>query len=444
MFHKNSVCGISNAAQSNVSSDNVPNGEGSLDRSCAQPDVAVQFSNNLDHGYLRCARLSLASFLLVALESCSSPARTKASASLNSSRIAAANRGSTTPVVRVGSKAILPTAAPVGANFVAHVMPTNAIDLRRRESSHDAAIRPEKVGLVSHEVNGTFARIAADLHDELARDRIEISLSGTSGPMQTLHDILHKPGVDIGLVQADALESLLLAGSSADPKHHLRYIARIYDEEVHVIARAQVTSLRQLDGLRVNIDKSGSGSDITARLLFSRLGLKAKFTSFETTEALEKLRAGEIDAVFILAPRPSVDVLRFQDDRFHLVDVPLDLDVGRPYSGTEFQADDYPTLIKDGERVRTIAVGVVLAVYNWPKGSRGFGRLERFAKSLSQRLAQGPQPVRHFAWNTVNFDAEVYGWDRFQLGDVQQHRPKPQTSDGRASQGSPIGPTNKN
>ena len=231
-------------------------------------------------------------------------------------------------------------------------------------------------------MNGTFARIAADLHEELARDRIEISLSGTETPMQTLYDIMHKPGVDVGLVQADALESLLLAAPSADARSYLRYITQIYDENVHVIAREQITSFRQLDGLRVNIDKPESGSDITARLLFSRLGLKATFTSFETSEALEKLRVGEIDAVFILAPRPSVDILRFQGDRFHLVDVPGEVEFGPTYTSTELQADDYPTLIKDGERVRTIAVGVLLAVYNWRKGTQGFERLQRFAKSL--------------------------------------------------------------
>ena len=234
----------------------------------------------------------------------------------------------------------------------------------------------------------------------------------------------------------------MLAAPSADARSYLRYITQIYDEDVHVIAREQITSFRQLDGLRVNIDKPESGSDITARLLFSRLGLKATFTSFETSEALEKLRVGEIDAVFILAPRPSVDILRFQGDRFHLVDVPGEVEFGPTYTSTELQADDYPTLIKDGERVRTIAVGVLLAVYNWRKGTQGFERLQCFAKSLSRRLVHGPQPVRHFAWNSVKFDAEVYGWDRFLLGEVQ-HRPKQLTVDERASPSGPVRPANK-
>jgi uncharacterized protein len=401
-----------------------------------------QLSASPWHFFLsRCAQASLVTFLVVTLESCSSAPRTKASSSSNSSKVVLANDRSNTGALPIRSNFMPRTLPPalVDAHVPAQMVAARN-DRRPNTSLPGFGLRsPSWIGLVSHEANGTFARVAADLHDGLAKDGIQISLSGTENPMQTLHDIMHKPGADVGLVQADALESLVLSTPSTDARQRLRYIARAYEEYVHLIAREQITSVRQVNGLRVNIGKPGSPSDLTARLLFSRLGINAFFTNLEPTEALDRLRSGDLDAVFILAPRPAGEILSFEPDRFHLLDVPWEPEIGSAYQGVELQADDYPLLIKEGEHVRTVAVGVLFAVFNWPKGSRGFERLERFAKSLSSRLVQAPGPERFYSWDKVDFNADVYGWERFQPGPAQhsakelQHRRTPTDHPGRPS-----------
>jgi TRAP-type uncharacterized transport system substrate-binding protein len=272
---------------------------------------------------------------------------------------------------------------------------------------------PNDFGLVSDEGSGIFARIVADLHTELGRDRLRIRPSDSSGPLRTLNEILYRPGADIGVVQADALESLVLEDPSTIAPRHLRFLSRIYDAHVHVITREMITDIRQLDSLAVNIGSPDGGSHLTARLVFGKLGIKPTFTTYDTSDALDRLRAGEITAVFVVAPRPAAEILQFFGDGFHLLAVPWDPEVMQSYNPSEFLAADYPTLIRAGERVETIAVDVVFAVYNWRERSMGYRRLTRFTRSLFSRLGQLRQPGHHFTWSQVDPSAEVHGWERF-------------------------------
>jgi hypothetical protein len=85
------------------------------------------------------------------------------------------------------------------------------------------------------------------------------------------------------------------------------------------------------------------------------------------------------------------------------------------YNPAEFLAADYPTLIRDGERVETIAVDMVFAVYKWRESSLGYRRLARFTRSFYARLGQLQQPGRHFTWSQADPSAPVHGWERFTL-----------------------------
>jgi uncharacterized protein len=213
-------------------------------------------------------------------------------------------------------------------------------------------------------------------------------------------------------VQADALERLMQDDPTSDAREHLRYIAPLYDETVHVVASTDITNLRQLDGRRVNVGKAGSSSDITARLVFEKLGIKATFTNHEIKDALDHLGAGEIDAAVILAPSPAWEILVFQTEGYHLVPVPWESSIGDIYKPAELGYAQYPTLIAEGEALPTVKVSVVLAAYNWRKGSQGWRRVEHFASSLFGRIERMRQPGHHFAWNEVDLSQDVPGWER--------------------------------
>jgi hypothetical protein len=110
------------------------------------------------------------------------------------------------------------------------------------------------LGVVSGGADGTYIRIAADLANVLDGDDLRILPVIGRGSLQNLRDIMFLRGIDIGIVQMDALQALRTEGLLDAASQRLRYIARLYNEEVHVLAGRAITDLRQLDGKKVNID----------------------------------------------------------------------------------------------------------------------------------------------------------------------------------------------
>src|SRR5262249_24367072 len=82
------------------------------------------------------------------------------------------------------------------------------------------------------------------------------------------------------------------------------------------------------------------------------------------------------------------------------------------YLPTKLTNEDYPNLIPPGESVDTLAVPVVLAVYNWPRNSDRFRRVERFVHYYYERFDKLKQPSFHPKWKEINLAARVPGWMR--------------------------------
>jgi hypothetical protein len=95
----------------------------------------------------------------------------------------------------------------------------------------------------------------------------------------------------------------------------------------------------------------------------------------------------------------------------------------------EFTSEEYPTLVPQGEKIDTIAVPAVLAVFNWPKNTDRYRRVQRFTEALFTKWDKFSEPQRHPKWRDVNLAATVPGWTRWSvaeemLGLVQQRKPE--------------------
>ena len=77
----------------------------------------------------------------------------------------------------------------------------------------------------------------------------------------------------------------------------------------------------------------------------------------------------------------------------------------------------------------------VLAVYNWPKGSDRFRRVERFTEQLFANWSKFQQPPYHPKWRDINLAATVPGWTRFVAAEetLQKYQGKEQARDGEMS-----------
>ena len=290
------------------------------------------------------------------------------------------------------------------------------------------------VGIISGGADGTYIRIAADLANVLDGEALRILPIIGRGSLQNLQDIMFLRGVDIGIVQMDARQGLSTAGLQANAQQRLRYLARLYNEELHVLARREVSSLKELEGKKVNIDKPGSGTNLTARLVFEKLGIKPQFTEYDQASSYERLRLGELQAALYVAGRPVRAISEFQaEGRFHLLAVPFEGDIAESYLPAKFSSADYPRLIDGGQEVDTIAVGNVLAVFNWAENSERYKRVQRFVDAFFSRFDEFLKPGRHPKWKEVNLSATVPGWQRFKAAqdwlDREARQPSAETQE---------------
>ncbi|WP_230529909.1 TAXI family TRAP transporter solute-binding subunit [Microvirga roseola] len=281
------------------------------------------------------------------------------------------------------------------------------------QSTTAARINAGTVGIVSGGADGTYIRIAADLANVLDGENLRVLPMIGRGSLQNLKDIMFLRGVDIGIVQMDAREQLKAESLHDDASKRLRFITRLYNEEIHIIANREITDIRQLDGKKVNIDKDGSGTNLTARLIFDKLGIKPDVTTFDQASSYAQLKSGEIEAAVYVAGRPVRAIAEFQGDgRFHLLPIPFEGEIAESYFPARFTNADYPRLVDEGKTVDTLAVGSLLAVFNWPVNSDRYNRVKRFVDSFFSRFDEFLQAGRHPKWKEVNLAADVPGWER--------------------------------
>jgi hypothetical protein len=125
------------------------------------------------------------------------------------------------------------------------------------------------VGIVSGSpsADDTYLQIANDLATVLNdSDRLRILPIVGVGGHQNIRDVRYLKGVDIGLTQLSVLNSYRsfnqLMGKYDDK---IVLIAKLFNEEVHLIAAGDITTIEQLNGRKVNIDDVRSGTSQTMR-----------------------------------------------------------------------------------------------------------------------------------------------------------------------------------
>ena len=274
------------------------------------------------------------------------------------------------------------------------------------------------VEVITGSVAGSSARMAEDLADVLddGATRRVLPVIG-KGSLQDLVDLKALRGVDLAIVQTDVLDHVKaqrLHGIDSS----ITYIAKLYNEEFHLLARSDVRSIADLAGKRVNFGSQGDGTTITGPRLFELLKVKVEATSYGQAAALEKLKSGQISAMAFVTgkPAPLFAGVRAQDG-LHLLAVPLKGDIASSYSPARLTAEDYPGLAAQGP-VDTVAVGTVLVVANLVPESERYRNAANFVEAFFTQFPKLLEAPHHPKWAEVNLAAELPGWRRFAPADA--------------------------
>jgi TRAP-type uncharacterized transport system substrate-binding protein len=269
------------------------------------------------------------------------------------------------------------------------------------------------VGLAGGLLEGAPIRLAA----EIARvvddgDKLHVLPIVTRGATENVNSLLYLRGIDAAIINSDALEEY--KSQVPDIQQRLAYVLNLFPSELHIFVRPEIQSLNDLSGKKVNFNTQGTAAAYSGPLIFSRLGLDVEKTFIPHQVALEQMRKGEIAAVVFITSKPVDAFVRGRwDPGFKFLPVPYDSKFEDYYLPAALDAAEYPNLIKQGERVTTIAVPTALVAFNFPARSNRYERLARFVEYLFSRIEKLQQPGFDPKWKSINLAAAVPGLARF-------------------------------
>ncbi len=270
------------------------------------------------------------------------------------------------------------------------------------------------VGLAAGLIEGAPLRLAAEVARVVDDGANMLVLPiVTRGPTENVNSLLYLRGVDLAIINTDALEEYRAA--FPEIQRHVTYVLNLFPSELHVFARPGIQNLQDLAGKKVNFNTQGTAAAYSGPLIFSRLGIDVEKTFIPHQLALQQMREGTTAAVVFITSKPVDAFLRGKwEPGFKFLPVAYDTKFEDYYLPATLSADEYPALINPGERIPTIAVPTILAAYNWPNSSNRYMRVARFTEYLFNRIdrlqAAGFDPK----WKAINLGATVPGLARIQ------------------------------
>ena len=217
------------------------------------------------------------------------------------------------------------------------------------------------------------------------------------------------------------------SGEIGNIQDKIVYVTKLFNEEMHLVVRQDITSIEQLRGKKVNFSDIGSGTQLSTRNIFSLLGIKAEEVNMGQADAFEALKRGDIAATVLIAGKPAGAMGRIKyADGFRFLPVPFAKPLQTDYLPAVLSAEDYPGMIEPGKTIETVAVSAVLIAYNWPKNTDRYRRIEKFVEAFFPRVGEFSKPPRHKKWREANLTAVIPGWTRFAGADewLQKNRPQ--------------------
>jgi uncharacterized protein len=282
------------------------------------------------------------------------------------------------------------------------------------------------VTIVTAPVGGAFAAMGSDMANVLDDgDNLRVLPIIGKGSVQNLIDIMRLRNVDMGFVVSDAIEFVKTEYAVPNIERQVQYIAKLFNNDLHIVARKQITSIYDLEGKKILSERNLGYFSV--RNIFNRLKISAD-VDFKTDDrgGLQKLLNGEADAWIVSAGKVAPIVRNIPNDagKFHLVPVPYERAIQDVYLPSSITNAEYPNLVAPGEAVPTVAASTLLMVYNWPSDTERYARVAKFVDALFSKIDQLQQPIRHPKWRETSIGATVAGLQRFKAAEdwLQKHQ----------------------
>jgi uncharacterized protein len=276
----------------------------------------------------------------------------------------------------------------------------------------NAASEEDFLGMITGGEETTAYRVGSDIAALVEAHDIHLTVYPSRGAVENIHALYQRPGNHLGLVAADVLA--FVARVDSDPRlkliaNKIKWIFPLYDQEVHLIGRREITGFNDLRGRRVAIGDAQNGGNLTSRLLFEVSGVEPReLAAMGGGEALAALRQGRIDAIITVDGFPVRWLARdiALVDGMHLIPI-TDTRIRSFYPTSTIPGGTYAWQPTD---VATVSVKTVLLAYDFRNQyCQTIGKLAWLIRENLDWLRQHGHPK----WKTVNLDEAVNGWEPY-------------------------------
>jgi TRAP transporter TAXI family solute receptor len=267
-------------------------------------------------------------------------------------------------------------------------------------------VQAADLGIVTGSKTGTYYQFGLDISRILDRSGLNLKVHNSKGSLANMYAVLKLPHAQLAIVQSDVLKFLSYSSNQEARQmvKKTRLVYPLYNEEVHILARNEVSRFSDLEGRKVATGSKGSGTYLTAKTLFKLAGIKAEAVMAGSDAALDMLKKGEIDAMFYVAGYPvSLFTKKVSlGDNLHLLEI-TDKSITEFYVPSTIPASAYPWLKDD---VNLVAVKAVIMTFSY-KGEN-CQKVYEVAKAIKTNL-KGLQSNGHQKWKEVDLNLELGG-----------------------------------
>ncbi len=279
-------------------------------------------------------------------------------------------------------------------------------------NSHAETARATSMGIITGGPQGTYFQFGLNLKQLMEKNGIDLTVSNSNGSVSNVFAVYKKPNTQMGIVQSDVLA--FVAKIESDPvlkriAKKIKMVYPLYNEEIHLVGIKEIASFDELEGKRVAIGKEGSGTYLTAKLLFKVSGIQPdELVTIGATEALKQLKAGRVDAMFYVAGYPVKLFSEQVSELDSLAIIPIE---------NKAIVDFYPestipasTYAWQPEAIHSVAVKSVLVSFNFRNAHcKNVGRFAYQLKENLEWLKQNGHPK----WNSVDLEYPLKGWQQY-------------------------------
>ncbi len=268
------------------------------------------------------------------------------------------------------------------------------------------------MGVITGSDKGTYYQFGLNMQRLVKQSDIDLGVYTSKGSVENVYAVYQRPRTQLGIVQSDVLA--FVARVQTDPvlkriAKKIKMVFPLYNEEIHLLGKRGITDFDDLTGRRVAIGREGSGTYLTARLLFKVSEVEPKeMVLIDTDEALVELKAGRIDAMFYVVGYPAKLFVEGVTEADGLALIPIfNKSITEFYPVVQIPAKTYAW---QPNPVDTVAVKSVLVSYDFRRLDCDY--VGRFAQIVATNL-DWLKKNGHPKWQAVDLEYPLKGWEQY-------------------------------